>query len=301
MYEISKDQYIYAMSRDNPPVLEVDSPARVVFATGDCFGGQIQDEETSPKEIDFSRINPATGPLYVKGLKKGDLLEVFIASINVHSPAVTVAIPGAGIFGEKITTSSTRILPIEDGEVIFGKVSLPLRKMVGVLGVAPVDISISCGTPGSHGGNMDCLLIGEGSRVYLPVFHPGALLAMGDLHAVMGDGEIMVSGAEVSGEVTVDVQGRRGLTLKNPLIETREVLATIGSAEDLNGALLQAVTDMQELLSLRTGMELEEAGMLMSLCGEARICQVVDPLQTARFEMPWTVLNQLGFSLFPTG
>ena len=78
--------------------------------------------------------------------------------------------------------------------------------MIGVIGTAPKTESISCGTPGMHGGNMDSKIIGIGSTIYLPVEVPGALLAMGDLHAVMGNGEGSVCGAEVPGEVTVTVE-----------------------------------------------------------------------------------------------
>lgn len=298
MYRIYAHNPIYAMSKDIPPILKVDPPAEVVFVTKDCFGGQIQHEETLPQELDFSQINPATGPLYVEGVKEGDVLEVFIKEIRIPHQAITVAVPGAGIFGDRITKGSTRILPIKDGEIFFGDISLPVRKMVGVLGVAPKEVAVSCGTPGPHGGNMDCSLITQGSRIFLPVFHQGALLAMGDLHGLMGDGEIMVSGAEVEGEVQVEVNRQVGLSLKNPLVLTQGVMATIASGEDLDGALLQAATDMQELLSLKTGKGLNEIGMLMSLCGEARICQVVDPLKTVRFEMPCQVLEQLSFQLF---
>lgn len=298
MERIEKEHYIYAMSQDNAPVLKVDPPAKVIFSTMDCFGGQIESEETLPKELDFSRINPATGPLYVNGLKEGDLLEVFIEKIQVPDRAITVAVPGAGVFGDRFAEGATKILPIKGDTLYYNEVAIPLKKMVGVLGVAPKEIAVSCGTPGSHGGNMDCLLIGEGSRVYLPVSHPGGLLSMGDLHAVMGDGEIMVAGAEVSGEVTVEVKRRAGLTLNNPLVVTQEVLATIASAETLDEAVQIATNDMLELLTLRIGMDLREAGMLMSLSGEACICQVVDPLKTARFVMPWSILEQISFQLF---
>jgi Acetamidase/Formamidase family. len=101
----------------------------------------------------------------------------------------------------------SKVVEINDGKVIFNeKLSFPVKPMIGVIGVAPKEGEINCGTPGPHGGNMDTTLIGEGTKLYLPVFVDGALFALGDLHAVMGDGEIGVSGVEVSGAVTVGLR-----------------------------------------------------------------------------------------------
>ncbi len=76
--------------------------------------------------------------------------------------------------------------------------------MIGVIGVASEE-RVSCGVPGRHGGNMDTNLIGKGATLYLPVFQEGGLFALGDLHAVMADGEVCVTGCEIQGEVTVKV------------------------------------------------------------------------------------------------
>ena len=84
--------------------------------------------------------------------------------------------------------------------------------------------SIPCGEPGSHGGNMDCKVITEDASVYLPVNVPGALLAMGDLHAVMGDGEVSVCGVKVPGEVTVTVEVIKGHDLPLPMVTTESCL-----------------------------------------------------------------------------
>ena len=111
-----------------------------------------------------------------------------------------------------------------------------------------------CGSPGAHGGNMDTRIIGEGATVYFPVFVPGALLAAGDLHAAMGDGEICGTGVEIQGSIQLTVEVRRDLTLHEPVVETDDVVAAIASAETLDAAAEQATRHMAELLQVRLGL-----------------------------------------------
>ena len=82
--------------------------------------------------------------------------------------------------------------------------------MIGVIGVAPEGEPVNCGTPGSHGGNMDNTAITTGATLYFPVAVEGALFGCGDMHAAMGDGEISVSGAEVAGWATVTLTALPG-------------------------------------------------------------------------------------------
>jgi amidase len=169
--------------------------------------------------------------------------------------------------------------------------------MVGVIGTAPVEGAILNGTPGPHGGNMDCTLIAEGSTVYLPVEVPGALFGLGDLHAVMGDGEVLICGVEMAGWVRVRLDVLKGRSLPLPLVENEELVATIHSGEDLDLAAQGAIENMARLLTETVGLALNEAGMLMSAVGQLRICQVVDPLKTCRMEFPKWALERYGFTM----
>lgn len=292
--KISSNHSLYSMDKANSPVARVELPTRLTFETLDCFGGQVKCERNTIETLDFSRVNPATGPVYLEGVKPGDVIAVHIRDIKVKSPGVMVAAPGAGLLGELVTQSETMMVPIENGKARFKEIELPLNPMIGVIGVAPAGDSITCGTPDRHGGNMDTTLIKAGSTLYLPVQVEGALLAMGDLHAAMGDGEIMISGIEVAGEVDVTVELAAGKKLVNPLIVTEKVVATLASAESLDQAVEVATREMAQLLQEEEGLSLNEAGMLMSACGNAEISQVVDPLKTARFTMPRWVMKKLG-------
>jgi len=294
-YHIEKEKCIYNMSANNRPVLMVPSGSTVRFETCDCFADRVQDADRGIESIDWEHINPATGPLYVEGARPGDVLRVEILDIIINDHGVMAAIPGSGLLGEGIEKAEVKIVPIENGLAVFNNsIKLPISPMIGVIGVAPESGSIPCGCPGSHGGNMDNTRIKKGAILYLPVFTEGALLAMGDLHACMGDGEIMVTGVEISGSVDVKVDVLNGMGLKNPMLEDDEYIYTIASSENLFKAVKTATKDMHELVMKLLGLSFNEAGMLLSAAGNVQVCQVVDPMMTVRFAMPKVLLKQIG-------
>ena len=145
---------------------------------------------------------------------------------------------------------------------------------------------------------MDCKRIGMGAALYLPVNVPGALLAMGDLHAVMGDGEVCVCGAEIAGEVTVRVTVVKGQPLPLPFLVTGEHAMAIYSDEGLDAAAQGATLRMRAFLMDQAKLAAHEAGMLLSLAGDLRICQAVDPNKTCRMELPLSILRDCGYE-FP--
>ncbi len=299
MLTIKRDTVVYAMSANNAPVARAASGDTIVFETMDCFGGQIVKETDRMGTLDWSRINPATGPVFIEGAQPGDTLKVEILRIDLAPQAATVESPGSGITGLGAAEEKTKILPVGDGKVVFNdRVVLPECAMIGVIGTAPAGEAVDTGTPDLHGGNMDCKRIGAGATLYLPVNVEGALLAMGDLHAVMGDGEVCVCGAEIAGEVTVRVTVVKGASLPLPFLVTKAAAMAIYSAKGLDAAAEGTTLRMRSFLIDAVGMKPHEAGMLLSLAGDLRICQAVDPNRTCRMELPLSILEQLGYQ-FP--
>lgn len=297
MIIISRDKVIYEMSKGNKPVAEVDIDETFVVETHDCYTGSLTDENQASSTVPWEKINPATGPIYIKGAEPGDVLVVNIQKIQVQDKCVMATQPGLGVVGDSLTKETTRILDIVDNQVIFNdKVKIPIRPMIGVIGTAPKEESVLCGTPKEHGGNMDCAEIVEGIRLYLPVFHEGALLALGDVHAVMADGEVSVTGAEVPAEVTISCNvikaGQKYLPY--PMIGNDEKVMIIHSDETLEKAVRGSVEDSIRFLGANYNVGVEESLRLLSLVGDVRICQVVDPLMTVRVEISKTILDQLG-------
>ncbi|MCM3413132.1 acetamidase/formamidase family protein [Metabacillus litoralis] len=296
---INRSQPIYDFSKEHSPILNINSGETVIIETYDCFENQITSADSTYESLDWSKVNPATGPVYVEGAEVGDILEVTIDDIKLEDQGVMAVSPGMGVLGEKITNFEAKLIPIENGKAIFNEnIHIPLNPMIGVIGVAPQGEPISCGTPGSHGGNMDNKMITKGTTLYFPVFQQGALFALGDLHAAMGDGEICVTGIEIAGQVTVTLKVIKGKSLYNPVLETDEFIGTIASAKTIDEAVKLSVEDMVGLLQDKLNLPLSELTMLLSAVGQTEICQVVDPLMTTRFLVPKWVLEKNKVSLF---
>ncbi len=158
--------------------------------------------------------------------------------------------------------------------------------MIGVIGVALSKGEYPTGTSDRHGGNMDIAELTTGTNLYLPVFVKGALLALGDLHIVQADGEICVTDAEVSGEVTIRIDVIKGKQPKYPILETRDYYAIIASGTDLDEATHNAALEAVNALMKEHGYSFEEAYMLASLIVNLRINQAVDPKKGVRAEIP---------------
>lgn len=299
MHKLSNNDVIYSFSRKNAPVLRVNSGDTVSIDTCDCFTDQIHSADQEVAAIDWNRINPATGPVYVEGASAGDLLKVTIDELEIGDQGVMVTGPDLGVMGHRLEEMESKIIPIRDGKAIFNeKLHLPLNPMIGVIGVAPEGEPVSCGTPGAHGGNMDTKHITQGATLYFPVFTEGALFALGDFHAAMGDGEVSVSGIEVPGRATVTLEVVKGFHSKFPVLINNEGVSLLVSAMTLDEAVKVATEEMIDLLLPFTDLSVSEMTMLMSAAGEAQISQVVDPLVTARFFVPQHILEALEIKLF---
>ncbi len=296
---ISRNQVFFAFSPELQPVARIRQGEAVLMETHDCFEGQIRTRDDLVDVLDWEHVNPATGPVYVEGAHPGDVLRVDILDMLVGPQSSMVTIPGEGALGDVITRMETVILRREGNELIFkDKIRVPVKPMIGVIGVAPPEGSVPCGTPGPHGGNMDCTLITAGNSVYFTVGVAGALFGAGDFHAAMGDGEIVVCGAETAGELRFRagvVERLKGLP--TPFVESDDLVAVIHSAPTVDEAAAGAIHRMAEFLTGFAGIPLNDAGMLMSLVGELKFCQVVDPLKTVRFEFPKPVLAEYGFHM----
>lgn len=297
--KLTRDHVFYAFTPELEPALRVAQGEEFVLETHDCFTGQLRSEKDLLDELDWDRLNPATGPVYIENVKPGDVLRVDLVKVKVVDQATMVTIPGEGALGDKITKMETAVLKYAGDNVIFkDKISIPMTPMVGVIGVAPAEGKIPNGEPAAHGGNMDCTLITEGVSVYFTANVPGALFGCGDFHAVMGDGEIVICGAESPGEIHLKAQVMPQLMgLPTPFIETPDLFAAVASESSFDQAGSDAIHNMADFLTKFASLSINDSGLLMSLVGDLKVCQVVDPQKTARFEFPKWVLKEYGFQM----
>ena len=290
MLRLTRDQIVYSFDKAHPPVAAIDPGAQVCFETWDARTGTITSDRDLLVQPHPKGSNPATGPVLVRGAEPGDTLVVEIQEIALAPRGYTGIRPGQGVLGHLITEYRTKVLDIVEGMVVFtDRVRFPVRPMVGVIGTAPAGAAVGNQHPGPHGGNMDHNDVRVGARVSLPVFVPGALLALGDVHAVMGEGEISISGLEICAEVRVRVDLVKGDRLARPRIEFPDCWITTGDGPLATDAIRVACEEMAELLQGRLGLSVEEAYMLLSIRGDVRVSQCCEPsalAATARVVMP---------------
>ena len=292
MQVFAKDKVIFSFNQTNKPVYFVDDGAIFTVETDDCYSGQIKNETIKRPDIDISIMDCSVGPIYVNGAEPDDVLCVEILKIDFAPQGVMVTSKGLGVLGEKITEPNTKIIPISGGYAHFAPgIDLPLTPMMGVIGVAPRSGDIHCAVPGDHGSNMDTKIITVGSKVYLPVAVKGALLAVGDLHACMGDGELSGTGIETAGKILMKVTVLKGTRLERPMVETADSMYTIASAADFKEGVHAAVEDMVNYLMKKTGLSFPDAYRLLSATCDIQVSQVVNDLHTFRVRAPKALLH----------
>jgi amidase len=288
---VSREDVIWAYGPDLEPVLEVEPGATVRLETNDCFSGQIRSEEDLVTEIDFERVNSATGPVAVRGAEPGDSLVVEILDVSPIEWGVATLIPGYGQLIDKVQAPLTRLFKVEAGWVEMNdRVRFPARPMVGVVGVATDGENLTTGLAGRHGGNLDNHLHGPGARIYFPVRQPGGMFAVGDMHAAMGDGEICFTGVEIAGEVTMRFDVLKGKQATWPVTELDDRWVAHATAEEFPEALDLCSEEAARLLVDEWGFTLEDAFIFLSVACDAGIAQACKPAPhfgtIARFSIP---------------
>ncbi|MEA5455974.1 acetamidase/formamidase family protein [Sinomonas sp. JGH33] len=253
------------------PILEVEQGERFILEARSLLtGGFFEAGEYEKCSI------PVTGPVVVHGARPGDALRVDLHDIRVADRGAMVTLPGRGGFGEPLGRFG-HVVEIDDGGVHFADgVAIPVRPMVGKLGVAPADGEPSSSTVGPYGGNMDCNDVTAGSAVILPVQADGARLFAGDLHAAQGDGECSLTGVEVEGSVTLSCRVLPGVAVRRPVVLSAGRVITIGDGDDLDAAALAALDDMLELVVVDRSWSREKAAMLLSAAADVAVSQLVN-------------------------
>jgi len=287
-----KEHYITSFSAKNKPKFFVDLGETFQVETHDCYGGAFTNENQLRTSVSIDYINPATGPIYINDVKKGDILCIEVKNIELDSQGVMVLYPGMGTLGDKVKVEDTKIIPIVENTAYFSQhLQFQVQPMIGVIGVAPLNGEVLCESPGDHGGNMDTKYITSGNKLYLPVYHDGAYLALGDLHAAMGDGELDGSGIEIGGKVTLKVTRKEKQPLSLPIVETKESFMFIASEKTVEKASEKGMVAAVEAIQKKQSLTFNDAYRLLSALCDIQISQLVNPLVTIRINVPKYLLH----------
>ncbi|WP_428937908.1 acetamidase/formamidase family protein [Fontivita pretiosa] len=286
------------------PALRIAPGDTVVTTTVDSDGCDASGQQITPAG------NPQTGPFYVETAEPGDTLVVRFARIvpnRQHGWSSTVIAPNVvdpwyvsqlpqrrrGAWRIDRNAGTATLIDAVDSR-LAGSFTIPIAPMLGCFGVAPPDgQAISTATSAEHGGNMDYRGFVAGVTVYLPVFVPGALLHLGDGHAVQGDGEIAGTGVEVSMDVTFDVDVIKGKRINWPRGENEQLIFTVGNARPLDQAVQHATTEMIRWLIQDYRLDPRGAQTLLGQCVRYDLGNVFDPAYTMVCKVPKRVLTCL--------
>ena len=297
MQQITRDQLAVVFDHRLAPVATVKPGEVFVVETEDARGGRTRTTETTTAEYlkEMRRTgwfgNPVTGPIFVEGAEPGDTLAVHVQAMTVDRLGWIPIWPFLFHFEDLFAEPATLLCEIRDGFVHLGNgTRVPVRPMIGTIGTAPAVEAILSGGMGRHGGNLDAPEVCAGSSIYLPVNVEGALLALGDCHAVQSDGEL--ASVEMRSDVTLSCELIKGRSpaMSWPRIETPDELVTVAVGRPLEEALWAAFRDMILWLEERTGMSRHEAYALAGIGGHARPGQAQVSLYSMRCIVPKSLL-----------
>jgi amidase len=282
MKVVPRNRVVYCFDPAAEPAVHIEPGELVLLRTEDAFGGQVKSEKDSVDKLDWSRVDGATGPLFIETAERGDTLVAEILDIGVEKKGVIVTIPKSGIIANKKFKPSTKVVELNDGCVGFENgVQVRANPMIGTIGVTPKR-KVPTGSLGRHGGNMDVKDLTAGTNLYLPVFTEGALFAAGDLHAVQADGELCVSAVEAAGEILLRFSLIKWKKPEWPVLETKDSFALLACGTTLDEAARLAAEAAVKGLIREYGWPFEMAYMFGSLAINLKINQVVDPKKGVR-------------------
>jgi acetamidase/formamidase len=291
------EHFYNTYSAAHPAALHVKPGDRVVTKTIDAAGVDWNSKSVA------SGPNPETGPFYIDGAEPGDVLMVTFEKIETNRAmaysasllapyATDPAAIAARVDREprRLTWTIDKakgVARLDQADVQPGGIELPLRPMLGCVGVAPARMeAILTSVPGPFGGNMDYAGLNAGVRLMLPVNEPGALLFIGDGHARQGDAEAAGTGLETSMDVEFTVDLLKKKTIGWPRIETNTHLVVLGSARPLLEAFQHATAELQRWLMADYGFTERGAQTFIGQAAEYEIANVVDPSFTVVAKIP---------------
>lgn len=247
--------------------------------------------------------HPLTGPVAIAGAEPRDILAVEIVDIATADWGWTACRPGGiGLLDAEIDAEDVFYWDLRDRATapFAPGIRVPLHPFCGVMGVAPgTKGRHATAPPGAHGGNMDIRQLTVGATLYLPVFVPGALFSVGDVHAAQGDGEVSGTGIETEATVSLRFTVLKGHAIRQPRLRTANTdvslsgpyYATTGHDPDPREAAREALRGMIDHLEHEYGLTRTRAYILASVCVDLKLSQVVDAPN-------WTVSAFLPLSIF---
>lgn len=308
-YTLDKGKIHHVWDNSLAPAIEIESGDVVHCETDEVSSGQITPGcDTSVfASLDFSKLYPLAGPIFVKGAEPGDVLEVEILRMQTLDWGWAALLPGLGLLAEDFPAPYIRHFDLTNGvtTALRDDIHIPLQPFCGTMGVATDE-------PGAHavlptmkgGGNIDTRHLNVGAKLYLPVFVAGALFSAGDCHAAQGDGEVCVTGIECAMQFSLRFNVVKGRSIRpwsyqfitppgplQPKYDEKGYFVTTAIGPDLMTNAKNAVRDQIDWLVAQKNLSREDAYILCSQAADLKISQIVDVPN-------WCVSAYLALSVF---
>jgi acetamidase/formamidase len=306
-HTIHRHQHHFGWNNALPPVLRVAPGETVQVDCPDSSDGQLTPGSiiADVMAVDFGRINPVCGPIFIDGAMPGDAVKLTIGEFEPSGFGWTANIPGFGLLADQFTEPALHLWSYDKlgmGPAAFSPIGrVPLKPFAGTIGLAPAEPGLhSVVPPRRVGGNLDVRDLSTGAVLYLPVEVPGGLFSVGDTHAAQGDGEICGTAIESAMAVSLTLDLVKDANLAGPRFTTPGPVTrhldmhgyevTTGIGPDLMAGARDAVRRMIDLLGAQHGLRPVDAYMLCSVCGDLRISEIVDlPNWVVSFYFPRAV------------
>lgn len=286
------DSVVHAFWDNSYPArIEIESGDTVIFECREAVDGQVTPDSghKALASLDFSRIHPLTGPVFIKGAAPGDTLEVEILNLEHKGWGWNGHLPGFGLLADDFTEPFLQHWRLEGGSCFFrdsDQVEVPFEPFCGVMGVAPKEAGrFDTIPPRFNGGNIDIRGLTIGAKLFQPVWVEGALFSTADCHSAQGDGEVTGTGIESPMTVTLRFNVRKDISIKelqfttpSPLTKTdsQGYYCTTAHGENLYVNSQNALRYMIDWVVANYGLSRSQAYCLCSAAADLKISQIVD-------------------------
>jgi acetamidase/formamidase len=306
---LEKGKVHYKWDNSLPPAIEIQAGDTVHCETDEVTDGQIKPGSPASAlgSLDFNRLYPLAGPIFVKGAEPGDILEIEILRMQPLDWGWTGILPGLGLLQEDFTQPYIRYFDLTDGfsTALRDDIRIPIQPFCGTMGVATDEPGQHDVLPPTKGaGNIDTRHLNVGAKLYLPVYVRGGMFSAGDCHAAQGDGEVCVTGIESPMQFSLRFNVVKGRSLPpwryefitppgslQPRFDAGGYFVHTALGPDLMTNAKNAVRGVIEWLVSQHGLSREDAYVLCSLAGDLKISQIVDAPN-------WGVSFYLALSVF---
>jgi amidase len=293
----TKQWYLFDVNPATPPAFEVAPGEEFTLEVRGAFA-DVADIRTVPTPFtpacDGHPLAPVAGPVRVRGAEPGDAVIVELLEITPHGEGRTAILRDFGVLRREYGEPAAIACPVREGRAWFGdRIPIPLNPNLGTVSTMPPE-GYKPSYAGPYGGDFDQRDVRAGSRIHLPVLVPGALVFFADPHAAISDGIITGTGVECDATLRARIALDQRRPLDRPIIEVDDTVQVLGFGPTVEEATEDAARGSIAWFAARTGMDRQEAYMLLSIVGELRIGTSPRPVMAARLIIPRAVVEAAG-------